>query len=472
MHIHDLRSAIEMVRHSGHEITKVTRPIDPDVELVEDYLASYRRADGSWLVDEQPVRLYENPARGRFPVVMGLFGSRRLCRLFLDPHGNHAADTTDARVLMRAVENPIAPRELAHARAARSVIERPDLLKLLPVLGYGPSDPGATITLGLVYARDSRTGAGNCSFHRVTVKEHSVAVGISPKGHLQQMIDAHVSRGERLPVSINIGLDPAVYLASVLSKPSVEFGFDELCAAGGVRGRPVEIAPCFLNEGWFIDHAEITIEGTLGADQEFESPFPDGWSMPEYLGYSSPCGMVSTLNVQAATYRPNALYQSLSGPGMEQSALLGIGQECAVFGRLAAWNTLDLVRSVASLPSGGGHLMTVLQVSKQSAQDDATAVALAKTLLREVGSLKNLILVDEDVNASSAGDVLWAMATRCRLDVDVHVSEELAGTPLDPSQLGFYVQNGRDGFTKKCVVDCTSPYAHRDRFRRAFNAHS
>jgi UbiD family decarboxylase len=400
---------------------------------------------------------------------MGMFGSRALGRLFLDPCGQHAEEKTDAQIIMEAVDGSLDPRMLNQASAARAVIEKPDLRALLPALTYAAGDPGPTITLGLVYARDEQTGAGNCSFHRITLKEHSVTVGIYPGGHLQRLIDIHVERGERLPVSVNIGLDPAIYLTAALSKPSVEFGFDELGVAGAIRQQPVRISPCFSHRGWFIDHAEITIEGSIGAEKEFESSKADGCSMPEYLGYFPPCGMVSTTEVKAASFRPNALYQTVSGPGLEQSALLGIGQECAVFRRLRGLRATGLVRSVVSLPSGGGHLLTVLQIAKRGLEDDVEVLSLGTALLQEVSSLKNLILVDEDVNARSAADVLWALATRSRLDMDVHASAILPGTPLDPTQSSFYATGGQDGFARKCVIDCTKPFAHRQRFRRAFS---
>lgn len=464
----DLRFALDLAQRSGHVLTQLTRPTDPHLEIIRDYLESYRHPEGSWMADDQPLRMYTRPTRGQFPVLMGMFGSRRLCRLFLDPKGSHAADISDAQLLMQAVDNPIAPRVLEKAQFPRSVVEHPDLATLVPVLSYGSRDPGPTITLGLVYARDAKTGIGNCSFHRITVKDRSVAIGIYPGGHLQRLIDTHVARGEQLSVSVNIGIDPTIYLASVLGRPSVGFGFDELAAAGALRRAAVEIAPCFHNKGWFIDHAEITLEGTLGEEKEFESPYADGLSMPEYLGYYSPCGMVSTLKVQAATFRPDAVYQTLSGPGMEQAALLGIGQECAVYAKLLEWRVLDLVRSVVSLPSGGGHLLTVLQVSKRAAEDDAKTLEIAEALIGEISSLKNLILVDEDVNARSTADVLWALSTRARLDMDIHPSAVLPGTPLDPSQSREYAGQERDGTTRKCVVDCTVPIGQQARFRRAF----
>ena len=465
--IYDLRSALKLLSQAEGEMTLVERPVSPDIELVEDFLAASRQRGG--IADEQPLRVYRQPTRGRFPVLMGVFGTRRRCRLFLDPTGCQPPELSEAQLLLQAANAPIGPRVLERSRLSRSVNKSSSILAALPVLRYALDDPGPTVTLGLIYARDSRTGIANCSYHRIAFKGDSAVVGIDSRGHLQTMLAAHVSRGERLPISVNIGLDPAVYLASALSHPCIAYGCDELGIAGAIRGRPVDIAPCRFNKGRYIDHAELVIEGTLGAEREPESAMVAGLSIPEYLGYRSPCGMAATLHIQGLTHRPNPIYQTLSGPGFEQSILLGLGQECSILARLRAAEHARLVRNVVALPSGGGHLLTVLQVAKRDIRDDRLVVEVANMLFGEVPSLKNLLLVDEDVDPYSANDVLWALCTRARLDLDIHASASFPVNPLDPTQSPFYDEREPDSRIRKCVVDCTIPYTQRRRFKRAFD---
>jgi 4-hydroxy-3-polyprenylbenzoate decarboxylase len=178
--------------------------------------------------------------------------------------------------------------------------------------------------------------------------------------------------------------------------------------------------------------------------------------------------MATTLQVQAVSHRAGAIYQTLSGPGVEQSILLGLGQECSLLARLKTEGLERLFCRVAALPSGGGHLLTVLQVAKRACGDDLCVIDAAKRLLGEVPSLKNVLLVDEDVDPYSERDVLWAMSTRARLERDIHVSALLPGTSLDPSQLPLYGGSDANGFVNKCVVDCTVPFSSRRRFQRAF----
>jgi UbiD family decarboxylase len=467
--IHDLRSALDALEGAGQPLAYIDAPTNPDVDLIHDYLASYRTPANSWMTAEQPLRLYRKPTQGIFPVLLGVFGSRARTRFFLDPDGRHGGKLSNAALLTQAIANPHAPVRLRQG-SARVTVEHRDLNALLPALTCSAGDPGPTVTLGLVYARDPVSGAANCSVHRITLKRSSAAIAIYPGGHLQRLIDIHLARGERLPVSVNIGMDPAIYIAAALSKPALEFGDDELGIAGAVRGRPVELAACQSSIGWFVDHAEIVIEASLGHDKEAESETGParGHSMPEYLGYYSPCGEVSTMRVSAMSHRPGALYQALSGPGREQSELLGAGQETSVFRLLHERGFGALVREIVALPAGGGHLCTVLQVAKQSSADDERIRHVAAEILEDISSLKNFVLVDEDVNPYSADDVLWAMSTRFRAEMDIHSTRALRGTPLDPTQSSLYCAGGQDGFTNKTVIDCTVPFGLRARFRRAF----
>ncbi|HEF4762853.1 TPA: UbiD family decarboxylase [Pseudomonas putida] len=442
-------------------------PIDPNLELLSDYLGAYRTTTNSVMSAEQPLRLYRKPRTGAFAVLLGVFGSRSNSRIFLDPQGRHSREVCNAELVYRAIMKPIAPVLVCPA-AERAVIKNPDLQALLPALTCSIGDPGPTITLGMVYARDERSGTTNCSVHRITIKPSSVAIAIYPGGDLQRLIDLHTQRGERLSVSVNIGMDPAIYIAAALSKPALGFRDDELGVAGAIRGRSVELAPCYSNAGRFVEHAEIVLEATLGTEMEAESEVGDAHSMPEYLGYYSPCGEVSTLRVSALSHRPGAFYQALSGPGREQSELLGAGQEASILRLLKEWGMSTRVKDIVAQPAGGGHLFTVLQVVKSCEADDQLFRQLAKRLLEAISSTKNIVLVDEDVNPCSAEDVLWAMSTRFRAELDIHCTKPLPGTPLDPTLSSLYCLGKHMGAAPKSIFDCTVPFALRSRFRRAF----
>lgn len=465
----DLRSALAALERHGERIEEIDARLDPQLALLDDYLASYRTSHGAWMSAEQPLRRYRAPARGAFPVLLGVFGSRARTRFWLDPDGRADPRTPHGALLADALARPLPPQPV-RAPTPRRVVRDPDLRAWLPALTCSAGDPGPTVTLGLAYARDPVSGAANASVHRITLKHGSATIALGSSGHLRRMLDACVARGERLPVSINIGLDPALYYAAALSAPALGFGDDELAVAGALRGRPVGLAPCASQPGWCIDHAEIVLEGSLGAEQASEGDTPGGHAMPEYLGYYSPAGVVPVLAVGALAYREGACYQAVSGPGREQSELLGAGQEAAVWRVLAQGGAGSLVRDVGALAAGGGHLFTVLQCAPRDPGDDARLREAAQQALEQVASTKNLVLVDADVQAHAADDVLWAIATRCRLEHDLTVTGRLRGTSLDPTQSAEYCADGVRGHTRKCVIDCLVPLDQRARFRRAFSA--
>jgi UbiD family decarboxylase len=68
-------------------------------------------------------------------------------------------------------------------------------------------------------------------------------------------------------------------------------------------------------------------------------------------------------------------------------------------------------------------------------------------------SLKQVIVVDDDVDPFDDQAVQWALATRFQADRDIMVIEGARGSSLDPSA---------DGTTAKLGMDATAP-AGRDR---------
>lgn len=88
-------------------------------------------------------------------------------------------------------------------------------------------------------------------------------------------------------------------------------------------------------------------------------------------------------------------------------------------------------------------------------------------ILRSFRMIKQVVLVDEDVNLFSEEEVWWAMTTRFQADVDIITFPGLEGFHLDPSQMpGMSPQITKPGMTTKVVFDCTVPYRMRDGFIR------
>ena len=82
--------------------------------------------------------------------------------------------------------------------------------------------------------------------------------------------------------------------------------------------------------------------------------------------------------------------------------------------------------------------------------------------------IKQIVLVDDDVNVFSEEDVWWAMTTRFQVDLDLISVPNVLGFPLDPSQSPDYSPSiTSPGLTAKAVFDCTVPYRLKENFKRA-----
>jgi len=89
-------------------------------------------------------------------------------------------------------------------------------------------------------------------------------------------------------------------------------------------------------------------------------------------------------------------------------------------------------------------------------------------LLGAFRMIKQVVLVDEDVDIFDDSDVWWAMATRFQAGRDLIVNKNQQGFPLDPSQNPEFHNNlSAAGMTDKVVFDCTVPFELRNRFRRS-----
>jgi 4-hydroxy-3-polyprenylbenzoate decarboxylase len=345
------------------------------------------------------------------------------------------------------------------------VVIRPpiDLRRLIPAPTHTLRDAGPYITMGLVRARDPETGASDVTIHRLCVQgPDSLSIYFVPGRHIDQFRAKAERLGQPLPVSISIGLDPAIYLAACFEPPTVPLGFDELTVAGGLRHRPVELVDCVTVPAQAIARAEIVIEGEIlpGVRIREDSQTLTGYAMPEFagsMGVAQP--ELPVIRVTAVTHRRSPILQTIVGPAEEHTNLVGIPTEVSIL--RAVENAMPgLLRGVYAHSSGGGKYLAILQIGKRSVSDEGRQRQAALTAFAAFPDLKHVILVDEDVNIFDSNDVLWAMTVRYQGDADTVFIPGVRGAALDPSRAA-------DGTTCKTIFDCTVPFQEKDRFRRA-----
>lgn len=470
----DLRSAIELLAQYEGEYIETDEPVDPQAELSGVY--RYVGGGGTCLRPTRkggPAMMF-NKVKGYpdFRIVIGLVGSRRRVGRLLGCEPEKLGF-----LLESSVHRPVPPVVVGADRApCREVVHRADdpgfdLRTLLPAPTNTPEDAGPYITMGMCYASDPETGASDVTIHRLCVQgRDELSMWLTPGRHIGAFRRKAEAAGRPLPISISIGVDPAIEIGACFEPPTTPLGFDELSIAGALRGRPVELAPCLTIDAHAIAHAEVVIEGELvpGVRIREDRNTGTGKAMPEFPGYTGEAkDALPVIKVKAVTHRRNPILQTTIGPGEEHVNMAGIPTEASILGMVERAMPGKLL-NVFAHSSGGGKLLAVMQFRKSAPSDEGLQRQAALLAFSAFAELKHVILVDEDVDIFDTDDILWAMQTRYQGDVSTVFIPDVRCHPLDPSQTPDFSPGLRAvGNSCKTIFDCTVPYALKEHFERS-----
>ncbi|BDU73883.1 UbiD family decarboxylase [Mesoterricola silvestris] len=473
VNVHDLRSALELLGQHEGQLHQTDVEVDPVAELSGVY--RYIGAGGTVMRPTKlgPAMLFNN-IKG-FPgsrVSIGMLADRRRVALLL-------GTTVDkvGTVLCEALNNPIVPKVVkAGSAVCQEVVHKAtdpgfDIRTLIPAPTNTPEDAGPFITMGLCYGKDPENGQEDVTIHRLCVQgKDEISMMFVPGRHLDSFRIKAEKAGKPQPISISIGLDPAVYVAACFEAPSTPLGFNELGIAGAVRGQAVEVVECLTVDAKAIANAEIVIEGFLQPDVRVveDQNSHTGKAMPEFPGYNGPAHpSLPVIKVTAVTHRVNPIMQTTIGPSEEHVNLAGIPTEASIT-TMVGKALPGFLQNVYAHPSGGGKYLAILQVKKAVPFDEGRQRQAALLAFSSFSELKHVILVDEDVDPFDTNDVLWAMTTRFQADADVIAIPGVRCHPLDPSQTPEMSPSIRGkGIATKAIFDCTVPFELKARFQRA-----
>ncbi|MBP2656690.1 MAG: bsdC 2 [Firmicutes bacterium] len=471
--VFDLRSALEVLKTVPGELLYTDEPVDPHAELSGVY-----RYIGAGGTVKRPTRIGPamifNNVNGykNVQVLIGLLASRKRVALMLG-----AEPECLGFLLNEAVSTPIAPVTIPQERAVcQEVVYRAnepgfDIRNIVPAPTNTEEDAGPYITIGMAYASDPETGEADVTIHRLCVQgPDEISIYFVPGRHLDTFRQKAEAAGKPLPITINIGVDPAIEIGACFEPPTTPFGFNELSVAGSIRKQSVELVDCLTVKAKAIANAEFVIEGELlpnvrvREDQHSNT----GKAMPEFPGYTGPANpSVPIIKVKAVTHRCNPILQTVIGPSEEHVNLAGIPTEASIL-QMVERAMPGRLLNVYAHSSGGGKYMAVLQFKKSIPSDEGRQRQAALLAFSAFSELKHVILVDEDVDPFDSNDVLWALNTRYQGDVSTIFIPGVRCHPLDPSQSPQFSASIRDeGISCKVIFDCTVPYKLKDRFQRA-----
>lgn len=319
-----------------------------------------------------------------------------------------------------AVRKPLPWIELSTGPVQQIVHRDVNILAQLPVPTHNELDSGPYISAGLLISRNPRNGIQNVSIHRCQISDRNrIGVLLLPRHTLAYAKHAQ-DAGQDLEVAIVIGVDPATLLAS---QAIVPIDSDEMEIAGALHGEPVEMVKCLTNNVRVPARSEIVLEGkVLREIFEPEGPFGE---FPQYYGRRSNRHVIQ---VDAITHRENAIYHTITGGSVEHLLLGGVPREATLLDALQRHfpNVIDV-----HLSRGGVcryHL--VVQIDKQ---EEGQPKNIMMGAFAGHYDIKQVVVVDKDVNIHDPEEVEWAIATRFQADCDLMVVARTQGSKLDPT---------------------------------------
>lgn len=473
---YDLRRVIDELKQLPGQYHETNVEVDPDAELSGVY--RYIGAGGTVKrpTQEGPSMMFNN-IKG-FPgarVYIGAMASRKRVGQIL-----HHDYKTLGRLLRDAADNPVAPVMLSSDKKApaQEVVHKItdkdfDIRKILPATTNTEYDAGPYITEGLVLGSNPDKTMTDVTIHRMVLEDKdTIGMYIMPGGrHIGHFQKEFEKLNKPMPITINIGLDPAITIGATFEPPTTPLGYDELNIAGALRHQAVELVNAKTIDERAIARSEFVIEAEIMPNQTMQEDINThtGKAMPEFPGYNGDANpAVNVVKVKAITHRENPIFQTMIGPSEEHVSMAGIPTEASIL-ELVDKAIPGKVVNVYNPPAGGGKLMTIMQIHKDDEADEGIQRQAAILAFSAFKELKTVILVDDDVDIFDMNDVMWTMNTRFQGDKDIMVLSGMRNHPLDPSERPEYDPKSIRvrGMSSNTVLDGTVPFDMKDQFERA-----
>ncbi len=459
----DLRDFLSQLA-AKDDLKRINLEIDPRLEITE-ISDRVLRTGG-------PALLFENPKGYKFPVLTNLFGTVE--RVAFAMGQSNAQDLRELGKLLAFLKEPEPPRGFKdtlqklplfkqiltmHPKIQKKGLCQQNILKgndvdlnALPIQTCWPEDASPLITWGLVVTKGPHQARQNLGIYRQQVigKNKLLMRWLAHRGgalDFQQWQKTHP--GQRFPVAVVIGADPATMLAAVTPVPD---NLSEYSFAGLLRGAKSELVATTLHEDLLVPaQAEIVLEGYIEPEEVAdEGPFGD------HTGYYNEVEKFPVFTVECVTFRDNPIYQSThTGRPPDEPAILGLALNELFIPLLQ--KQFPEITDFYLPPEGCSYRFAVVAIRKQYLGHAKRVMFGIWSFLKQFMYTKFIIVVDEDVDARNWQDVIWAMATRMDPARDTVMVEN---TPIDyldfaspisglGSKMGFDATNKWPGETNR-----------------------
>ena len=355
----------------------------------------------------------------------------RLCEVF-DISPGELIDT-----LAWGMANPSEPM-IVDTSDAEVLENRQDVVNLgaLPIPWHYREDGGRYQSASVIIAEYN--GIRNMSYHRQLLRDASHTVARIVPRHLRTMYETARANGDEISIAIVNGADATVLLAAAMS---FNEDLDELTVAAALHerlhGQPLRLVR--LGNGVSVPaDAEYAMEARITLDVDVEGPYVD------ITGTVDGVREEPVIEYDAVFHRNNPIFHALISAGVEHRTLMGLPRAPTI---KTAVSEVVPCTDVFLTDGGCGWLSSVVQIIPQNEGDGVRAIHAALDGHR---SMKQVVVVDQDIDIADSARVEWALMTRWQPDTDTVILSAQKGSSLDPSR-------SQDGTTSKIGMDATLP---------------
>jgi len=420
---------VEQLDRAG-ELQRITEEVDTELVIAEWANREMKSpSGGKALLFEKPIIDGKTSA---FPVAINAMGSRKRIAMALGV--NEVADLAQEIQLILKAKPPTDLREgfallkqgihLLHARpkrvkeaACQEVVQildsdqtsnnaspartKPQISLLdLPILKCWPKDGGRFITFPNVHTRDPESGARNVGMYRMQIfDECKTAMHWQVHKVGARHGKVYYQRGERMPVAVTLGGDPALTFAATAPLPD---GLDEILFAGFLRKKSVELVKCKTIDVDVPADADFVLEGFVQpGEMRPEGPFGD------HTGFYTPVEDYPVFHLTAITHRRDAIYPTtIVGPPPMEDFYMG-DATVRIFLPVFKMNFPELV-DMTLPPEGVFHNLVFVSIRKQYPYQ-AFKVMHGLWGMGQMMFSKYIVVVDEDCDVHNTSEVLFRL---------------------------------------------------------------
>ena len=308
----------------------------------------------------------------------------------------------------------------------------------IPIPRHYQEDVGRYQSASVIIAEYG--GVRNMSYHRQLLRDETHCVARFVPRHLRTMYETARANGDEVPIAVVNGADATVLLAAAMS---FNENLDELTVAAALHnklhGEPLRMVE--LPNGIAVPaDSEYAMEARITLEMDDEGPYVD------ITGTVDGVRQEPVIEYDSVYHRSEPVFHALISAGVEHRTLMGMPRAPTI---KAAVSKVVHCTDVYLTEGGCGWLSSVVQIQPQHDGDGIKAIHAALDGHR---SMKQVVVVDEDIDVADPSRVEWALMTRWQPDTDTVILSGQKGSSLDPSR-------NEDGTTSKIGMDATLPVA-------------